>query len=83
MEWVSDFDEGKLKVLINAYLPVVALLSIILILPLIFEAVAINYEKRKTMSDVNKSVVSRYFYYQVSLTPFTSQLTTFILTGFT
>lgn len=66
MEWISDFDEGKLKVLINAYLPVLALLALIMVLPILFEAIAIYYEKRKTLSDVNKSVVSRYFYYQVS-----------------
>ncbi len=65
MEWIQDFDEGKLKVLINAYLPVVTLLAIIMILPLIFEFIAVSYEKRKTLSDVNKSIVSRYFYYQV------------------
>jgi hypothetical protein len=66
LEWVSDFDEGRLKLLINAYLPVLALLAIIMILPIVFEAIAIRYEKRKTISDVNRSVVSRYFYYQLA-----------------
>jgi hypothetical protein len=63
MEWISDFDDGKVKALINAYLPVVALLALIMILPFVFEAVAVSYEKRKTTSDVNRSIVSRYFYY--------------------
>ena len=66
MEWISDYDEGKLKVLINSYLPVVGLLALIMILPIIFQAIATKYEKRKTLSDVNRSIVSRYFYYQVS-----------------
>ena len=65
MEWISDYDEGKLKVLINSYLPVVGLLALIMILPIIFQAIATKYEKRKTLSDVNRSIVSRYFYYQV------------------
>ena len=52
--------------MINSYLPVVALLTLILILPYIFEAVAIYYEHRKTLSDVTRTTVSRYFYYQVS-----------------
>ena len=49
MEWISDYDEGKLKVLINSYLPVVGLLSLIMILPIVFQAIAMKYEKRKNM----------------------------------
>eukprot|EP00566_Odontella_aurita_P003015 CAMPEP_0113599678 /NCGR_PEP_ID=MMETSP0015_2-20120614/42281_1 /TAXON_ID=2838 /ORGANISM="Odontella" /LENGTH=1029 /DNA_ID=CAMNT_0000507843 /DNA_START=376 /DNA_END=3466 /DNA_ORIENTATION=+ /assembly_acc=CAM_ASM_000160 len=56
MEW---------KAFINGYLPVVALLGLILVLPVIFERVALKVEKRKTMSEVQRSMVGRYFYYQV------------------
>ena len=65
MQWIKDFDEGRLKLFINSYLPVVTLLALIMILPLVFEIIAVKYERRKTLSDVNKSIVSRYFYYQV------------------
>jgi len=51
---------------VNGYLPVVGLLVLVLILPAIFESVAEKFEKRKTKSDVQKSVLQRYFYYQVS-----------------
>jgi hypothetical protein len=51
---------------VNGYLPVVALLTLLLILPIIFEAVAEKYETRKTKSEIQKSVFQRYFYYQVS-----------------
>ena len=50
---------------VNGYLPVVALLCLILILPLIFQLVALKYERRKTYSDVQRSMLSRYFYYQL------------------
>lgn len=67
MEWILSYQNGALKLLINSYLPVVMLLSLILILPLLFEWIAIYYEKRKTKSDVQRSIVGRYFYYQVCL----------------
>lgn len=51
---------------VNGYLPVVLLLTIILILPHIFYGVALHYEDRKTSSDVQKSIIGRYFYYQVN-----------------
>lgn len=51
----------------NGYLPVVLLLVIILILPNIFYGIALHYEDRKTESDVQSSIIGRYFYYQVIL----------------
>jgi hypothetical protein len=52
---------------VNGYLPVVLLLVIILILPHIFYGIALHYEDRKTESDVQASIIGRYFYYQVNL----------------
>jgi hypothetical protein len=52
---------------VNGYLPVVLLLVIILILPHIFYGIALHYEDRKTESDVQSSIIGRYFYYQVIL----------------
>ena len=51
---------------VNGYLPVVLLLMLISILPFMFYGVARHYEDRKTESDVQKSIIGRYFYYQVS-----------------
>ncbi len=51
---------------VNGYLPVVALLVIISLLPLMFETIAHKFEYRKTKSDVQNSMLGRYFYYQVS-----------------
>jgi hypothetical protein len=45
---------------------VVLLLTIIMILPLVFHAVALHYEDRKTQSDIQKSIIGRFFYYQLA-----------------
>lgn len=66
MEWVLTFDGGNLSAFINGYLPVVALLSLIMLLPVIFEQIALRWEHRKTFSDVQRSMMGRYFYYQLA-----------------
>mmetsp|Transcript_20129 Transcript_20129/g.28323 ORF Transcript_20129/g.28323 Transcript_20129/m.28323 type:complete len:93 (+) Transcript_20129:718-996(+) len=66
MEWILTFENGNLRLLLNAYLPVVALLSLILLLPIFFEWVAVSYERRKTQSDIERSVLDRYFVYQIA-----------------
>ena len=64
--WMNAFSvDPKFAAFVNGYLPVVTLLIIITILPLIFEFVALNFENRKTKSDVQDSMLGRYFYYQV------------------
>jgi hypothetical protein len=65
MEWILTFDGGSLSAFVNGYMPVVAFLVLVLMLPLIFEFVALKYERRKTYSEVQKSMLSRYFYYQL------------------
>lgn len=65
MQWILAFNNGSLAAFINGYLPVVALLGLILILPVIFGVVARNYEHRRTQSEIQRSMLSRYFYYQV------------------
>jgi len=59
------FNGGVVSSFVNGYLPVIALLGFILILPVIFEYVATYYEHRKTFSDIQASMLGRYFYYQL------------------
>jgi hypothetical protein len=66
MDWVLTMDGGSFTNFINGYLPVIALLGLIMLLPIIFEQIAINYEHRKTVSDVQRSMLGRYFYYQLA-----------------
>eukprot|EP00581_Thalassiosira_minuscula_P017487 CAMPEP_0183711430 /NCGR_PEP_ID=MMETSP0737-20130205/6933_1 /TAXON_ID=385413 /ORGANISM="Thalassiosira miniscula, Strain CCMP1093" /LENGTH=1006 /DNA_ID=CAMNT_0025939935 /DNA_START=103 /DNA_END=3123 /DNA_ORIENTATION=+ len=66
MAWINTLNGGEVANFVNGYLPVVLLLTIIMILPHIFYAVALHYEDRKTASDVQKSIIGRYFYYQLA-----------------
>eukprot|EP00550_Attheya_septentrionalis_P009222 CAMPEP_0198291930 /NCGR_PEP_ID=MMETSP1449-20131203/9268_1 /TAXON_ID=420275 /ORGANISM="Attheya septentrionalis, Strain CCMP2084" /LENGTH=1076 /DNA_ID=CAMNT_0043990617 /DNA_START=67 /DNA_END=3297 /DNA_ORIENTATION=- len=66
MDWIETFDGGNLYGFINGYLPVMALLTLILVLPFIFTWIASKYERRKTFSDIQESILGRYFYYQLA-----------------
>lgn len=66
LEWVDNIAGGEWQKFINGYLPVITLLGLILLLPFTFQLVATSYEKRKTLSDVQSSIVGRYFYYQLA-----------------
>jgi Calcium-dependent channel, 7TM region, putative phosphate len=65
MEWLLEYDGGSFSRFVNGYLPVVALLTLIMILPVVFEYIAIKFEQRKTLSDVQASILTRYFNYQL------------------
>ena len=66
MEWILSFNGGVLTSFVNGYLPVVALLFLICVLPIIFQQLAVYYERRKAISDVQASICRRYFYYQLA-----------------
>lgn len=66
MEWILTYQNGALTAFVNGYLPVLALLGIILILPVLFERIAVTYERRKTFSEIQGSILRRYFYYQLA-----------------
>jgi hypothetical protein len=78
LEWMGDLCEGCdesdsekerrtfYKNLVNGYLPVVALLGLMQLLPLLFELLAKFYENRKTNSDIQRSILRRFFYYQLA-----------------
>lgn len=66
MSWASTLSGGKYSSFLNGYLPVVALLSLISILPIIFQSIALNFESRKTKTDVQESMLGRYFNYQLA-----------------
>lgn len=65
MEWILTIGGGRVSQFLNGYLPVAALLALTMILPVIFELLAVNYERRKTLSDVQNSMLLRYFIFQV------------------
>ena len=67
--WIGTVGGGHLTTFVNGYLPVVTLLTIIGILPTIFASIGEKFESRKTRSDVQRSILGRYFNYQVRLCP--------------
>jgi len=64
--WLSSADADNFRTLVNGYLPVVALLGLIQLLPFLFQWLAVLYENRKTWSDTQRSVLQRFFYYQLA-----------------
>ena len=51
---------------LNQYLAVALLLILLSILPFIFDLIARSYEGRKTQSEIQNSIMTRYFYYQLA-----------------
>jgi magnesium-transporting ATPase (P-type) len=50
----------------NNYLAIGLLLILLAILPFIFDFIARNYEGLKTESEIQNSIMTRYFYYQLA-----------------
>ncbi|CAN0314103.1 unnamed protein product, partial [Ectocarpus fasciculatus] len=64
---LADLDpDSFLYYVIAGYLPVVLLLLLMLLLPFLFQALAYRYERRKSHSEVQQSILTRYFTYQVA-----------------
>ena len=63
--WMSSLNGGSVSNFVNGYLPVVILLYIIHFLPEVFNWVAVKFERCKTETNVQSSILGRYFYYQV------------------
>ncbi|CAN0195006.1 unnamed protein product, partial [Scytosiphon promiscuus] len=65
--FLADLDsDSLLYYFIAGYLPVVLLLLLMMVLPFLFQALAYRYEKRKSHSEVQRSILTRYFMYQVA-----------------
>ena len=50
---------------IQSQLPAIIQVIVVSLLPMVLEYLAINFEQRKTHSDVQKATLSRHFYYQM------------------
>ena len=58
--------ESYPALVVKAFVPIIIVLAILNLLPLLFQALAALYEQRKTTSDVDRSVVERYFNFQLA-----------------
>jgi len=65
-QWMNSLEGGRFNAFVNGYLPVVALLTLITVLPKIFHWVAETFEGRKTLSSINGSILERLFLYQLA-----------------
>ncbi|CAM9858982.1 unnamed protein product, partial [Ectocarpus sp. 13 AM-2016] len=65
---LADLDpDSFLYYVIAGYLPVVLLLLLMMLLPFLFQqALAYRYERRKSHSEVQQTILTRYFTYQVA-----------------
>ena len=66
-DWVAELNlrDFAFYDFLNQYLAVVVLLLIITLLPFLFDFVARHYEGLKRESDVQQSIMTRFFYYQL------------------
>ncbi len=62
--WIEDYRNTEGYNLTNTYLAALLLIIVLAILPLIFDLVARNYEGLKLQSEIQESILTRYFYYQ-------------------
>jgi hypothetical protein len=52
--------------MLNSYLALGLLLILLSLLPVIFDIIARNYEGLKLESEIQNSIMTRYFYYQLA-----------------
>ena len=64
--WLEKYSDTFLYQFCNSYLTSLLLLICIAILPLIFDLVARQYEGLKLESEIQNSIMKRYFYYQLA-----------------
>ena len=63
--WLQAYKDTRFFYLLNAYLASLLLLIVLALLPLILGLVARYYEGLKVESKIQKSIMKRYFVYQV------------------
>jgi hypothetical protein len=64
--WLQKYQDRLWFQLLNNYLAVGLLLLLLALLPILFNLAARSYEGTKLESEVQNSIMTRYFYYQVA-----------------
>lgn len=62
----SEYETNMFYIMFNSYLAVAILLILLTILPLIFDTISRYYECLKTESEIQNSIMVRYYYYQLA-----------------
>jgi len=66
LKWIDDVISRDSAAFLNGYLPIIALMGLIASLPLMLSWVALSFERRISKSDIQHSVIKRFFYYQLA-----------------
>jgi len=64
--WLQTYSDTDVYKLVNSYLASSLLLTLLTLLPFIFDVIARAYEGLKLESEVQNSIMTRYFYYQLA-----------------
>ena len=63
---LQHYSDTQLYQFANSYLAIALLLILLAILPFVFDFIARYYEGLKTESEIQNSIMTRYFYYQLA-----------------
>lgn len=63
---IQQYSDTPVYKFLNNYLAIILLLILLSILPFIFDFIARSYEGRKLESEIQNSIMTRYFYYQLA-----------------
>ena len=64
--WLQPYSDTEIYKFVNSYLASSLLLGLLSLLPVIFDVIARNYEGLKLESEIQNSIMTRYFYYQLA-----------------
>jgi hypothetical protein len=64
--WLEKYQGTEAYKFLNTYLALGLLLILLALLPLIFDLIARYYEGIKLESEIQNSIMTRYFYYQLA-----------------
>lgn len=65
-EWLQSYNKTTIFIFLNNYLALGLLLVLLATLPVLFDIIARNYEGLKLESEIQNSIMNRYFYYQLA-----------------
>jgi hypothetical protein len=66
LPWLNNYRNTLAYEFLNDYLAVALLLVLLSLLPIIFDLIARSYEGLKLESEIQNSIMTRYFYYQLA-----------------
>ncbi|KAJ1387537.1 hypothetical protein B484DRAFT_409874, partial [Ochromonadaceae sp. CCMP2298] len=66
MPWVQKYQDTMVYNFLNNYMTMGLLLVLLAVLPYLFDFIARDYEGIKTESEIQNSIMTRYFYYQLA-----------------